>query len=507
MGSSFIYSSANIGLEGNLVNVEADISQGLPKFTIVGLPDAAVSESKDRVRAAIKNSDLPFPRTRVTLNLAPADIKKQGPAYDLPIAISILTASGVITKTEAMEKTLFLSELALDGSLRPVSGVLLASILARNEKIDSIVVAPQNAEEASLVDGIKVIPAHSLMQLVDYLRGDNDIPAHIRTAPKTKRSEIFNDMSTVRGQEYAKRALEITAAGGHNILLSGPPGSGKTMLARALPSILPDLNFQEALEITKISSVAGRSNKKSWLARERPFRSPHHTSSSVALIGGGTWPKPGEISLAHNGVLFLDEFPEFTRAAIENLRQPLEDGIVTISRAAGTLEFPAKFMLVAAMNPCPCGFVSDPVKTCVCTPGQVLKYQQKISGPVLDRIDLGVEVPRIDYDKLTSEKSGESSNSIRKRVQKARDLQRTRYKNTPLLCNSDLQSKYLHEFCKLDKESGELLKLAVEKMHLSARAYTRVLKVARTIADLSEDKNILSEHLAEALQYRPKGRE
>ncbi len=506
MGSSFIYSAAFLGLKASRVSVETDIASGLPRFTIVGLPDTAISESRDRVRAAIRNSGLSFPRTRITLNLAPADIKKQGPSYDLPIALSILSAAGSIPKTLEHNNSLFIGELALDGSLRPVQGILLAALLAKEHGLSHIIVPEENAPEASLVKSIQVIPAKSLNQVIAYLKKEIEIQPFKLVNAKKAVSQTIDDMASVQGQEQAKRALEITAAGKHNLLLSGPPGSGKTMLARSLPSILPTMTFEEALEVTKIRSVLSAVSHQHKLITERPFRAPHHTSSSVSLIGGGSWPKPGEVSLAHQGVLFLDEFPEFSRAAIENLRQPLEDGFVAISRAAGTLEFPARFILVAAMNPCPCGFASDPEKPCVCTPNQVQKYSQKISGPVLDRIDLAIEVPRINFEKLTSTKENETSTSIRTRVEATRKLQRERYREIKISTNAELHGGFLKHFCQLDEESHQLMKQAMETMHLSARAFTRVLKVARTIADLAGDEALKINHLAEALQYRPKTR-
>jgi len=507
MGASFFHSSANIGLNAKSITVEVDISSGLPRFTIVGLPDAAISESRDRVRAAIKNSGFTFPRTRVTVNLAPADIKKQGPAYDFPIALALLAASGLLLNPNALNDIIIIGELALDGTVRPVDGVLLASLMAREENFKGIIVAPENAEEAGLVNDVPVHPIKSLKELVDYIQAGEALPVYTPKDIKAKERIEIDTMSSIKGQEYTKRALEIAAAGGHNIIFSGPPGSGKTMLARAVPTILPELTFNEALEITKIHSVAGLTNQKRGMDLDRPFRSPHHSSSSVALIGGGTWPRPGEVSLAHRGVLFLDEFPEFPRGAIENLRQPLEDGIVTISRAAGTLEFPAQFMLVAAMNPCPCGFLSDPTKACICTPNKVIQYQQKISGPLMDRIDIAVEVPKVEFEKLTSKEKGETSQEIRKRVQKARDIQIERYKNESIQINTELTSKLLEKYCELNDECHALAKQAVERLNLSARAYTRVLKVARTIADLSGAENLEVSHLTEALQYRPRGRE
>lgn len=500
-----VYSCAVLGLDGRTIEVEIDKGGGIANFIMVGLPDAAVQESRVRVRAAIRNSGLRFPMGTYTVNLAPADLPKRGPAFDLPIAIGVLAATEQ-APLEALEGAMFVGELALDGSLRHINGILPIADFARRQGFRRLYVPEVDAAEAALVDGPEIIPVDHLTHLINHLAGVVPIAPQPRLPVEAETGAVYPvDLADVKGQEHVKRALEVAAAGGHNMLMTGPPGSGKTLLARCLPAILPRLTDDEALEVTRIYSVADQLPPDSPLVRARPFRSPHHTISYAGLIGGGRIPRPGEISLAHRGVLFLDELPEFGSHMLEMLRQPLEDKQITLSRAASAITFPTSFMLVGSMNPCPCGYFGDPTRPCTCSNAAVQNYQKRISGPLLDRIDIHVQVPRVDYDKLADDTRGESSSAVRERVQNARARQEARLKNVPhALCNADMGPTDVREFCQLDETGHALISAAMRQLNLSARAYHRVLKLARTIADLSGVDSIRPAHLAEAIQYRPR---
>ena len=501
---------AVVGLEGYVVQVEVDISPGLPQFTVVGLPDAAVKEARERVRAAIRNSGCEFPMRRITANMAPADLPKAGPAYDLPIALAVLISSGQLPA--APSSTMFLGELSLDGTLRHTNGVLPMVAVAREEGFESVFVPACDAGEAALVEGIQVFPVETLSHLARHFRGESVIEAvsddlsGANGLARRRGSDAGTgrelDLADVRGQEHAKRALEVAASGGHNLLMTGPPGSGKTLLARCIPSIMPTMTYEEAIDVTKIYSVSGLLPGLTPFIDERPFRAPHYTISNAGLVGGGRIPRPGEVTLSHRGVLFLDELPEFGRNVLEVLRQPIEDSVVTISRAQGTISYPANFMLVAARNPCPCGYLNDVAKQCVCRPSEISRYGQRISGPLLDRIDLFVDVPRVEYEKLTSAGDAEDSGRVRERVEAAIERQRARFGGNGLLNNSEMGPNDVWKFCRMDDAAKGLMQTAMNRLNLSARGFHRILKVSRTIADLSGGDVIEVSHLAEALQYR-----